>query len=208
KTVIAKSSVLAFGRPLYREGLLSRSALLRSIYGQTVYRLTGADEARMERARRSMLSITRGWEQARVRDIVRDTFEKIVAPIIYGEALQLFSEHHAAGRKVFLVSSSPIEIVSSFAEHLGADECIASRSSSAAGCRRRRPLPRPPSAVFSPPSGWAWPAGGGPSADRGSPSGAAGEAGSTAAGPPADAARDARPPVRVAPRAPYPGQAG
>src|SRR5206468_12009275 len=74
KTVIAKSSVLAFGRPLYREGLLSRSALLRSIYGQTVYRLTGADEARMERARRSMLSITRGWEQARVRDIVRDTF--------------------------------------------------------------------------------------------------------------------------------------
>ena len=34
KTVIATSSVLAFGRPLYRRGLLSRSALLRSVYGQ------------------------------------------------------------------------------------------------------------------------------------------------------------------------------
>ena len=47
KTVIAKSSVLAFGRPLYREGLLSRSALLKSAYNQAMYRLRGADEARM-----------------------------------------------------------------------------------------------------------------------------------------------------------------
>jgi len=128
KTVIAKSSVLAFGRPLYREGLLSRSALLKSAYNQAIYRMRGADEARMERARDKMLSITRGWEQARVTGIVRETFEKIVAPIIYAEALELFEEHLDAGRKIFLVSSSPLEIVSHLAEYLGIDECIASRS--------------------------------------------------------------------------------
>ena len=128
KTVIAKSSVLAFGRPLYREGLLSRSALLKSAYNQAIYRMRGADEARMEKARDKMLSITRGWEQARVSGIVRETFEKIVAPIIYAEALELFEEHLDAGRKIFLVSSSPIEIVSHLSEYLGIDECIASRS--------------------------------------------------------------------------------
>jgi HAD superfamily hydrolase (TIGR01490 family) len=128
KTVIAKSSVLAFGRPLYREGLLSRSALLKSAYNQAVDRLRGADEARMERARDTMLSITRGWEQARVTGIVRETFEKIVTPIIYAEALELFEEHLDAGRKIFLVSSSPLEIVAHLAEYLGIDECIASRS--------------------------------------------------------------------------------
>ena len=48
KTIIAKSSVLAFGRPLYREGLISRSAIARSIYAQIVYLLVGADEAKME----------------------------------------------------------------------------------------------------------------------------------------------------------------
>ena len=128
KTVIAKSSVLAFGRPLYREGLLSRSALLKSAYNQAIYRLRGADEARMERARDKMLSITRGWEQARVSGIVRETFETIVAPIIYAEALELFEEHLDAGRKIFLVSSSPIEIVAHLAQYLGIDECIASRS--------------------------------------------------------------------------------
>jgi HAD superfamily hydrolase (TIGR01490 family) len=128
KTVIAKSSVLAFGRPLYREGLLSRSALLKSAYNQAIYRMRGADEARMERARDKMLSITRGWEQARVTGIVRETFEKIVAPIIYAEALELFEDHLDAGRKIFLVSSSPLEIVSHLADYLGIDECIASRS--------------------------------------------------------------------------------
>ena len=128
KTVIAKSSVLAFGRPLYREGLLSRSALLKSAYNQAIYRLRGADEARMERARDTMLSVTRGWEQAQVSGIVRETFEKIVAPIIYAEALELFEDHLDAGRKIFLVSSSPIEIVSHLADYLGIDECIASRS--------------------------------------------------------------------------------
>lgn len=126
KTVIARSSVLAFGQPLYREGLLSHSALLKSIYGQAIYRLGGASQQRMDKARDSMLSLTRGWEQARVKTIVRDTFEKILAPIIYAEALELFDEHHDAGRKVFLVSSSPVEIVSLLSEYLGADECIAS----------------------------------------------------------------------------------
>ncbi|HVW34722.1 MAG TPA: HAD family hydrolase [Acidimicrobiia bacterium] len=127
KTVIAKSSVLAFGRPLYREGLLSRSALLKSAYNQAIYRLRGADEARMERARDAMLSVTRGWEQARVSGIVRETFEHIMAPIIYAEALELFEEHLEAGRKIFLVSSSPLEIVSHLCNYLGIDECIASR---------------------------------------------------------------------------------
>jgi len=128
KTVIAKSSVLAFGRPLYSEGLLSRSALLKSAYNHAIYRLRGADEARMERARDRMLSVARGWDQAHVSGIVQETFEKIVAPIIYAEALELFEEHLDAGRKIFLVSSSPIEIVSHLADYLGIEGCIASRS--------------------------------------------------------------------------------
>jgi HAD superfamily hydrolase (TIGR01490 family) len=127
KTVIAKSSVLAFGKPFYREGLLPRSALLKSLYSQALYRLGGADEAKMDKARESMLSITRGWEQARVRDVVMDTFEKIVSPIIYAEALELFETHRRAGRKVFLVSSSPVEIVEALGDYLSVDEVIATR---------------------------------------------------------------------------------
>lgn len=128
KTVIAKSSVLAFGRPLYREGLLSRSALVRGAYNQVMFRLAGADEARMDRAREAMLAVTRGWEQERVASVVRDTFEHILTPIIYAEALELIEGHRHAGRRIYLVSSSPAEIVSRLADHLGTCGCIASRS--------------------------------------------------------------------------------
>lgn len=125
KTIIAKSSVLAFGKPFYREGLVSRRAIVRSAYAQIVYMLVGADEAKMEKVRESMLALTRGWSQEHVASIVRETLEDVVSPIIFAEALDLFEEHKAAGRKVVIVSSAPAEVVEPLAEFLGADEAIA-----------------------------------------------------------------------------------
>ncbi|MBV8952224.1 MAG: HAD-IB family hydrolase [Actinobacteria bacterium] len=128
KTVIAKSSVLAFGRPLYREGLLSRRAIVRSMYAQVVFMLVGADEAKMEKLREAMLGLTRGWDQAHVAQIVRETLDEVVSPIIFAEALELFTEHHAAGREVVIVSSAPAEVVEPLAAFLGADRAIATRA--------------------------------------------------------------------------------
>ncbi|MCZ7528192.1 MAG: HAD-IB family hydrolase [Acidimicrobiia bacterium] len=128
KTIIAKSSVLAFGRPFYREGLLSRRAVVRSAYAQVVYMLVGADEAKMERVREAMLALTRGWDQTHVASIVRETLDEVVSPIIFAEALELLAEHKAAGRKVVIVSSSPAEVVEPLAEFLGADEAICTRA--------------------------------------------------------------------------------
>ena len=71
KTIIAKSSVLAFGKPFYREGLLSRRAIVKSMYAQIVYMLVGADESKMEEVREAMLSLTKGWQQDHVAQIVR-----------------------------------------------------------------------------------------------------------------------------------------
>ena len=70
KTIVAKSSVLAFGRPFYREGLLSKRAIVKSMYAQIVYMMVGADESKMEEIRESMLALTRGWQQDHVASIV------------------------------------------------------------------------------------------------------------------------------------------
>ena len=43
KTVIAKSSTLAFGRPFYKSGLLGRRSLLKAAFGQLIFVLFGAD---------------------------------------------------------------------------------------------------------------------------------------------------------------------
>ena len=128
KTVIAKASMVAFGRPLMHEGLVSRRTVLRALYGQLVYMHLGASEEKLERMRESVLKLTRGWDQARIREIVRETLEEIVEPIIYAEALELIEEHKAAGRRVFIVSASPEEIVAPLGEFLGVDEVIASQA--------------------------------------------------------------------------------
>jgi HAD superfamily hydrolase (TIGR01490 family) len=128
KTIIAKSSVLAFGKPFYREGLLSRRAIVKSMYAQIVYMLVGADESKMEEVREAMLSLTKGWQQAHVAQIVAETLDEVISPIVFAEALDLFEEHHTAGRKVVIVSSSPAEVVNPLGSYLGADEVIATRA--------------------------------------------------------------------------------
>jgi HAD superfamily hydrolase (TIGR01490 family) len=128
KTIIAKSSVLAFGKPFYREGLLSKRAVVKSIYAQIVFMLVGADEAKMEKLREAMLSLTRGWSQQHIADIVRETLDQVISPIVFAEALELFDQHSAAGRRVVIVSSAPLEVVGPLGEFLGADEVIATRA--------------------------------------------------------------------------------
>jgi HAD superfamily hydrolase (TIGR01490 family) len=98
------------------------------LYGQLVYMHLGASEEKLARIRESLLTLTRGWDQARVREIVRETLEDVVEPIIYAEALDLIESHKAAGHKVFIVSASPEEIVLPLGEYLGVDEAIASRA--------------------------------------------------------------------------------
>ncbi len=128
KTVIARASMVAFGRPLRREGFISRRLMLRALYGQLVYLLLGADEQRLERVREATLTLTRGWDRDHIRAIVEETLEEVVEPIIYDEALALIREHRAAGRLVMIVSASPEEVVAPLARHLGADGAIATRA--------------------------------------------------------------------------------
>jgi HAD superfamily hydrolase (TIGR01490 family) len=128
KTVIATSSVMALGGRFYREGLISKRTIMRGIYAQVVYLLLGADDEKMERMREAMLALTKGWDQERVSEIVRETLDDVLTPIIYAEALELIDEHKRAGRKTVIISSSPIETVAPLGEHLGVDDVIATRA--------------------------------------------------------------------------------
>ena len=128
KTVIAKSSILAFGRPFYREGLLSKAAIVKSAYAQVIFMLVGADEAKMEKLRTAMLHMIQGWNQPHVAQIVRETLDEVVTPIIFKEALDLIAEHQAAGRAVIIVSSAPEEVVVPLGEYLGVDHVLGTRA--------------------------------------------------------------------------------
>nr|WP_037603080.1 HAD-IB family hydrolase [Streptacidiphilus rugosus] len=133
KTVIAKSSALAFSGPLYRGGLINRRAVLKSAYAQFVFLAGGADHDQMEKMRQYLSSLARGWNVAQVREIVAETLHDLIDPLIYDEAASLIEEHHAAGRDVVIVSSSGSELVEPIGEMLGADHVIATRMAEADG---------------------------------------------------------------------------
>lgn len=128
KTVIARSSTLALGRPLMREGMIPRSMIVKALYAQLVYQLMGADEAKMDKMRLALLELTKGWERDRLQELIRETVVQIIEPVIYEEALALIAEHRAAGRRVYIVSSSGEEIVRPLAEMLGVPHFIATRA--------------------------------------------------------------------------------
>ncbi|MFI0738253.1 HAD family hydrolase [Streptomyces sp. NPDC021100] len=127
KTVIAKSSTLTFGKSFYQGGLINRRAALRTAYIQFVFLLGGADHEQMERMRKYLSELCRGWNVHQVREIVAETLHQLIDPIIYDEAASLIEEHHAAGRDVVIVSTSGAEVVEPIGRMLGADRVVATR---------------------------------------------------------------------------------
>ena len=128
KTVIAKAAMLAFGPRLHQEGMLSRRLVARALWGQIVFRYLGADEGRMEKMRETALKVAAGWEQERISELVDSALSEIIDPLVYREAVELIESHQEAGRRVYLVSASPEEIVLPLARHLGVDDAIATRA--------------------------------------------------------------------------------
>lgn len=128
KTVIAKAAMLAFGPRLHQEGMLSRRLVARALWGQVVFRYLGADEGRMEKMRETALKVAAGWEKERISELVDSALTEIIDPLVYAEAVELIESHQEAGRRVYLVSASPEEIVLPLARHLGVDDAIATRA--------------------------------------------------------------------------------
>ena len=124
KTILAKSSTLAFTRKFYEGGLIGRPDALKAAYAQFVYLLSGADHDQMEQMRRYLSRLVTGWDVAKVREIVAETIDEIVDPIVYEEALELIDEHQGAGRDVIIISSSGTEVVEPVGDRLGVDLAI------------------------------------------------------------------------------------
>nr|BFF01650.1 HAD-IB family hydrolase [Streptoalloteichus tenebrarius] len=127
RTVIAKSSTLAFSRPFFQEGLINRRAVLKSAYAQFVFMLAGADEDQTDRMRAHITALCAGWDVEQVRAIVEETLHDVVDPLVYKEAAQLVAEHRERGHDVVVVSSSGEEVVGPIAQMVGATDSVGTR---------------------------------------------------------------------------------
>jgi HAD superfamily hydrolase (TIGR01490 family) len=127
KTIIAKSSTLAFARPLSKAGILSKRTLIKAGIAQAYYGMFGADHDQLEKVREELGELTKGWDKAEIEQLVAETVDEVVSPLVYAEALAIIDEHHRAGRRVVVISSSPVEIVQPLSRYLGIDEVVGTR---------------------------------------------------------------------------------
>nr|WP_166556233.1 HAD-IB family hydrolase [Mycolicibacterium sp. CBMA 226] len=127
KTVIAKSSTLAFSKPFFNQGLLNRQAVLKSTYAQFLFLMSGADHDQMDRMRSYLTNMCTGWDVEQVKSIVAETLHDIVDPLVFAEAANLIADHKLFGRDVVVVSASGEEIVAPIARELGANHSMATR---------------------------------------------------------------------------------
>ncbi len=127
KTVIAKSSTLAFSKPFFDQGLLNRRSVLKSSYAQFLFTLSGADHDQMDRMRLHLTNMCTGWDVEQVKSIVNETLHDIVTPLVFAEAADLIAGHKLCGRDVVVVSASGEEIVAPIARALGATHAMATR---------------------------------------------------------------------------------
>ena len=127
KTIIAKSSTLAFGKPFYQGGLINRRAVLRSAYAQFVYLVGGADHDQMERMRAYLQELCAGWDVQQVQAIVAETLHDLIDPTIYDEAVELIDEHHRPAATSSSSAPPAPRSSSRSASMLGADHVIATR---------------------------------------------------------------------------------
>jgi HAD superfamily hydrolase (TIGR01490 family) len=133
KTIISRSSTLAFGPSFYRHGLITRGEALRTACAQLLFRIGGADHQRMERIRAEVGELCRGWPVDRVSDIVRRHLHETILPLVYADARRLIAAHGRAGQDVVIVSTSGQEMVGPIGDLLGASEVIATRMEVADG---------------------------------------------------------------------------
>ena len=127
KTVIAKSSTLAFSKPFFDQGLINRQTVLKSAYAQFLFLMSGADHEQMDRMRSYITNMCTGWNVEQVKSIVSETLHDIVDPLVFAEAANLIADHRLCGRDVVVVSASGEEIVAPIARALGATHAMATR---------------------------------------------------------------------------------
>jgi HAD superfamily hydrolase (TIGR01490 family) len=127
KTIISRSSTLAFAPSFYRHGLISRTEAIRGACAQLIFRLGGADHQRMERIRSQVGELCRGWPADRVGEIVTRYLDEIIVPHVYPEARLLLAAHQDAGRDVIIASTSGQEVVRPIGALLGVSGVIATR---------------------------------------------------------------------------------
>jgi HAD superfamily hydrolase (TIGR01490 family) len=126
RTLLRRSSALALAPTFRRRGLISRRQMARAAVWQLMFMLRGASADTVKRAAEGGLLVLRGYSPKEMQELVVDSMERVLKPLVYAESLDLIELHRERGEPVYIVSATLQEIVQVIADDLGFDGALGS----------------------------------------------------------------------------------
>ncbi len=118
RTLISGSSTFVFGVAAWKAGLIAKRQFARDAAAALTFRLTGASDETSHGVRDRILGAVKGVRRDDLVGLNTDIVPKLMERV-RPEARQLVDMHRHAGRATYIVSASPVELVSPLAAAMG-----------------------------------------------------------------------------------------
>lgn len=140
RTLLRRSSALALAPAFRRRGIISRRQVVHAAAWQVLFVLRGASQEAVRRGAEDALVLLRGRTPEEMRELVAESMETVLRPLVYAESLDLVERHRRRGEPVWIVSATLQEIVQAIADDLGFDGALGTRCEVVDGCYTGRAL--------------------------------------------------------------------
>lgn len=117
RTIIGGSSMFTFGWVAYRHGFVPTGELIKDAASAITFQLAGASDDKTEAVKQRILDAIAGVEVRALTDLGDEIIPRLLSDV-RREARGLIDLHADAGRDTYIVSASPVEIVSQFAKEM------------------------------------------------------------------------------------------
>jgi HAD superfamily hydrolase (TIGR01490 family) len=124
RTLLRRSSALALAPTFRARNLISRRQVARAAAWQVMFMLRGASAKTVKRAAEDGLLVLRGFSPHDMQELVVESMEQVLKPLVYAESLDLVDLHRGRGEPVYIVSATLQEIVQVIADDLGFDGAL------------------------------------------------------------------------------------
>lgn len=124
RTLLRRSSTLALAPAFRRHGVITRTQVAKAAFWQLLFVVRGTSRERVRAASEEGLMLLRGYSPERMRELVAESLEPVLRPLVFGEPVGLAREHRERGEPIYIVSAALQEVVDALAEDLGFDGAL------------------------------------------------------------------------------------
>jgi HAD superfamily hydrolase (TIGR01490 family) len=104
--------------------VITRGQVAKAAFWQLLFVLRGTSRERVRAASEDGLMLLRGFSTRQMEELVAETLESVLRPLVYGEPLELLEEHRRRGEPSYIVSAALQEVVDALARDLGFDGAL------------------------------------------------------------------------------------